>query len=245
MDRDGGFSSSIGLMSYPPGMLDEALEDHNDNQESSESSEEPIPFPDIEEEMNILGEPPSRQFCFGCKFIGESKSAAVSSEKLREIFTLIKDGMGRTDPIALAQEVNVLYSEMRLKANGSISNSRLHLPDWKEATILDHFRNHNTDPQIQLWLQVDRVQKIMTLITKESMVLINKKTGKRKIDKEQWNIYNQASLRWERLMSKNPAKMMFFDEDSHMSTPKGIISTDGKRVYNFFNDARSSRRRLE
>lgn len=236
-------SGGGGLQSYPEGLfdVDEALEA---NGESSEDSEEPVAFPDLEEEKEVLGDPQHRRHCFGCSFVGEAKSAAVSSERLGELFALIRDGMGRTDPISLAQEVHLQYSQIREEANSTRRRGRELLPVWEEATILDHIRNHNTDPQVQRWIQVDRLQKVMAFILNNSVVVRNKKTGKRKMDKEQWAIYNQASLRWERLMKLDVTKMGFYDEDSHMSTPKGIINTDGKTVYNFFND-RTKRRRME
>lgn len=226
------FPSEIVLNEYPEEIGDlEALEA---NDEESSDMDEAGTFPDMEEEMEDLGEPQHRRRCFGCRYVGENKGPAMQHERIKEVFDLIRDGMGKTDPMALALEVHVLYTEIATKVNASRNRGVDPLPPWEPATILAHFRHHNTDPQMQLWLRIDRLQKLMKLMEEESLIKINRKTGKRTIDKDQAQIYDRTIQRWERLMGKDPSKMMYYDEDSHMKDPRGILDIGGKRVYQFF-----------
>lgn len=236
---DDVFPSEMVMDEYPMGLeAEEVPPGMEDEDESSSSEEDFVPFPDLEEEAEELGEAQRRTICFGCRYVGEANGPALQHEELKHVFETWKEGVGRTDPIALAVEVHELYEGVRAKVNASKHRGRDLLPEWKAATILKHFRDHNTDPQMQRWLQVDRVQKVMRLIENESMVKINRRTGKRRIDKEQWNIHKEASIRWERLMSKDIAKMAYFDDESHIKEPKGIIHMGEKRVYQFFKRQR-------
>ena len=227
------FPSDIVLDDYPDGL--EALE--VDMDESSESDEAGT-FPDMEEEMEDLGEPQHRRRCFGCRYVGENKGPAMQHERVKEVFDLIGNGMGKMDPVALALEVHDLYTEIATEVNANRNRGDDPLPAWEPATILTHFRHHNTDPQMQLWLRIDRLQKMMKIQEEESLVKINRRTGKRSIDRTQFQIYDRTIQRWERLMAKDPSKMMYYDEDSHIKDPKGIIDIGGKRVYQFFKKRR-------
>lgn len=230
MDRE--FPSDMILEDYPD-ELDDLDNIGLDNDESSDVDEAGT-FPDMEEELEDLGEPQHRRRCFGCRYVGENKGPAMQHERLKEVFDLIRDSMGKMDPVALALEVHELYTEIATKVNASRGRGVDPLPAWEPATILAHFKHHNTDPQMQLWIRIDRIQKILKLMEEESLVRKNPRTGKRWIDRDQAQVYDRMIQRWERLMAKDPSKMMYYDEDSHMKDPKGIVDIGGKRVYQFF-----------
>lgn len=217
---------------YPMGLDSE--EAGFENEEESSSEEEPVPFPDLDEENEELGNPQRKTICFGCRYVGEANSPALQHEELKHIFDIWKEGIGRTCTIALSLEISELFNAFRAKVNSSRQRGTDLLPEWKPATILEHFKDHNTDPQMQRWIQVDRLQKIQRLIEKESMVLVNRRTGKRRIDKEQWNIHKEAGIQWQRLMKQDVSKMAFYDDESHMKEPKGVIHMGKKRIYQFF-----------
>lgn len=238
MNRD--FPSNIIMDDYPEDMndLDDIALDVLDEEEEMSELDEAGTFPDMEEELADFGEPQHRRRCFGCRYVGENKGPAMQSERLKEVFDLVRDSWGKMDPVALVLETHDLYTEIATEVNASRGHGEDPLPPWEPATIMAHFKHHNTDPQMQLWLRIDRLQKIAKLMEEESLVKINRRTGKRTIDRNQWQIYDRVVQRWTGLMKQDPSKMMYYDKDVHIADPKGIMDVKGKRVYQFFKKRR-------
>lgn len=237
-------------------------EDDEEEEEEEESESEFVLPPDVEERHRELGEPTKRAQCFGCRFIGENNMAALPHERLREVLTIISQGISKSCPIALSLEVAAKYAEIRLELlkqyddygggfssspsrlgidNSSGDSYEISIPEWSAATILEHFYYHNTDPEIQQWLHLDRLQKTMRLIEEESMIVKNKKSRKRKIDKDQFNIWATAMKTWYTVSSKDASKLAFYNEGLHFDSKAastGILETQGKPLYSFFKKRR-------
>lgn len=221
----------------PTALSDEGEEEEEEEQE--ESGEEYGAPPDIEALRRELGEPVERSECFGCRYAGENDQAAIPYERLREVIQVITQGIGRTCPIALAKEAAAMYEDVRRDLDGTI-------PEWDAASIHEHFYNHNVDPQIQQWIQLDRLRTLMRIQEEESLVVVDRKTKKRRIDKEQAAIYNANQKMYWAIAGKDPRKMAFFNESLHLDEGGGggggsVIDTQTKPIYEFFKRRKRQR----
>lgn len=94
----------------------------------------PGALPDVEILKEQLGEPIQRTDCFGCRYVGESE-ASIPNVYVNDILKIIADGIGKTDPAALAEEVAAKYEEMRRTIDTE-------LPPWDAASILGMGKKH-------------------------------------------------------------------------------------------------------
>ena len=142
-------------------------EDTSDEDEDEETSEErpaepPEYHPEGAEDYNIffaeLGEPTPQHRCFGCRYAGQAKSGKFSDVAIKEIFSVMADGIGVTWPPALAVELGKLQEVYRTKVNKTLKPGETKVPKWKPATVLIHWILHTCDPEIRQWLQLMRIQ---------------------------------------------------------------------------------------
>ena len=207
---------------------DESVAVDDDEDDDEDDVNTPGALPDIEILKEQLGEPIQRTNCFGCRFVGES-DAPIPNVYVQDILKIIADGIGKTDPAALAEEVAAKYEEMRRTIDTE-------LPDWSAASILEHFYHHNTDPEMQQWLQLDLIQKVIRYITENSLLSGPKR--RKIIDVRQANIVRDMAKLWWAISGKDASKHAFYGEGAHLASKdgsvSGILETHGKRIEDYF-----------
>jgi hypothetical protein len=183
-------------------------------------------------EIQELGQPNSRGTCFGCVYIGERDAGAVHEEKLAEIMDLVVKSIGQTDIVCLVNEVYRRYEEIRQETNARLVGNERPLPEWSPGTILEHFRHHHCDPEFHTWMTLRDIREAKE-VSINSMVEINKRTKKRRINKDAVRAFSELA-KLELMYAKvDPSKFIFYSGGKRLdmkSMSQGPMSTNFKPV---------------
>jgi len=188
------------------------------------------------EEINELGLPNNRSGCFGCVYIGERDAAAIQYEDMMVLIEMIRKSIARTDPINLSIHIASKYKALQREINNSLLPNEVALPDWSAATILDHIRNHNTDPEIQTWVRLSELQELMQIALGAS-VEQDTETGQKRIVEKQCKIYMDLLKTTESLFKSDLTKKLFNSGGAHIDTTvasQGLVSISGKNIVDFW-----------
>jgi len=201
-------------------------------------------------EEQVFGKPSlDRSNCFGCTVIAERAMAPIPFPRMNELFEMIRQSVAYTDPVNLAVNVEKKYNEIRQEINDALPEDRIPLPYWPAAMILDHLRNHNTDPEMQTWLRLIEIQELMQIALKASVEVtsagIDPETGEeiyfQRIDSKQQKCYLDLAKAWLQLARTDFKKLPFTSTgavvDLH-GPGSATISTKRKTIYDFFEPIR-------
>jgi len=189
-----------------------------------------------QEELNELGTPDNRSGCFGCVYIGERDSAAIPYEDVMILIDMIRKSIARTDPINLSIHIARKYEQLRCEINSSLMPGEVPLPEWNAATILDHIRNHNTDPEIQTWVRLAELQELAQIALHAS-VERDPETGQKRINEKQCKMYMELVKAMESLAKSDPSKKVFFSGGAHIDMKvgaQGMIAISGKNIVDYW-----------
>ena len=187
------------------------------------------------EESNALGKPDDRKGCFGCVYVGERESAAIQYDDIFALVSMISKTIARTDPINLSLHVAAKYKAIRDDVNSSLLENEQPLPKWTAASVLDHIRHHNTDPEIQLWLRLCEMQELIQ-IALQACVEQDPETGQKRTIPSQVKIYMDLIKAYETLSKSDPAKKVFHKPNAHIDMDtgsQGLIAVSGKNIFNY------------
>lgn len=196
---------------------------------------EPCGLDTRQEEQNQLGKPAHRKGCFGCVYVGERETAAISYDDVMSLIDMIRQSIARTDPINLSLHIAKRYKQIRDEINEKLLPGEEPMPEWTAATILDHIRNHNTDPEIQTWVRLSEMQELMQ-IALHSTVELDPDTGQKRINEKQGKMYMEFNKAYESLSKSDPSKKVFFSGGAHIDMQagsQGLIAVSGKNVKNY------------
>jgi hypothetical protein len=194
------------------------------------------------QEENELGTPDARCGCFGCVYVGEQDSAELPYEDIMALLNMMRRSIARSDPINLSIHVAERYDQLRTEVNRNLMPGEEPLPEWTAATILDHIRNHNTDPEIQLWIRLTEMQELAQVALHAS-VQRNAETGEKHINEKQCKIYLELVKQIESLQKSDPSKKVFYSGGQHIDykvASQGFLAMSGKPVVSYWNSARSN-----
>ena len=195
------------------------------------------------EEKQELGDPANRSTCFGCVYIGEREQTAIPYKDVMDLIEMGRSAVGRCDPIALAKDMAQRYASIRHKCNKNLLPGETPLPEWKAATILDHIRMHNQDPETQMWVTLCEIQELKQAAL-EGAVEINQGTKRKRVNDKQIAAYEKlVKLQWY-VQSKDPQKMWGYSGGSHIdpkSINQGMLALSGKNIVSLWENARNGR----
>jgi hypothetical protein len=155
-----------------------------------------------------LGEPEPRKFCFGCVYDMSRDGASMDNESFREMCILAAQCIGQMSMEALGKELELRYNEFREETNKrGMYDGQAPLPEWKAASIVEHLRYHNVDPEIQTWVHLIDIQE-MKHITQDSIVEVNEQTGKKRLNKDGLRNYDTLVKLWYHV-AKQPLEKQF------------------------------------
>lgn len=228
-------------------------DEEEDDEEETAVEQPPEYFPVGAEDYNLffqeLGEPTPQHRCFGCRYAGMARSGKFSDIAIKEIFTVMAEGIGVTWPPALAVEVSLLQETYRKQVNKKLKPGELKVPKWKPANVLVHWILHTADPQIRQWLQLMRIQAQMYHIERHALNARSRFTGRVMPHKDNTMTWSRLLHDWWFVSAKDPRKFSYFT-DGTMFDPKSVTNpggfvTKGRPVYNFYGaPGQNKRRRL-
>lgn len=186
-------------------------------------------------ELEKLGAAKERAHCFGCIYVGEQDSGAVAFEDIMALLNMIRRSIARTDPINLAIHLAERYKMIQDDVNDNLQPGETPLPDWDAATILEHLRSHNTDPELQLWMRISELQELAQIALNAS-VTVDPDTGAHSIDEKQCKMYVEICKTLESFRKSDPSKHVFYSAGDHLdmkAASQGPIATQGKTLISF------------
>ena len=189
-----------------------------------------------QKEINELGFPGDRSGCFGCVYIGERETAAIPYDDIMALINMIRESIARTDPINLSTHVAKRYALFRKQINENLMPNEAPLPEWKAATILDHIRNHNTDPEIQTWVRLSELQELMQVALHAS-VEVDEDTGDKRINDKQYKAYIDLVKTTETIYKSDPSKKIFYSGGAHIDMKtgaQGMMAVSGKNIVDYW-----------
>jgi hypothetical protein len=192
-----------------------------------------------EEELTELGPPKvPRSACFGCCYIGEIESGAASYEEVSALMKIIRKCISKMDPISMSIDIAERYRNIQLDVNSNLGHGEKPLPDWDAASILEHIRYHNTDPEIQTWTRIVEHQELAKIALHASVVR-NIDTGELQIDEKQAKMYIEFVKSLETLTKSDPSKKLYYSGGSHFDTKaasEGPIAFSGKTIVSYLRE---------
>ena len=231
------------MLDHLVGGMDGDGDDEDDDEDDMIGGVEQVGLPTREKEDRELGPAGDRSTCFGCVYVGEREQTAIMYRDLMDLVEMGRTSMGCTDQITLAKEMARRYAKIRRKCNNQLQPGERPLPRWKAATILEHIRTHNQDPEIQQWVQARDCQELCS-IALQAAVVKDRITGKISINKEMFKVYNDGvRLSWF-IYKQKPKDAAFYGGGARLdqrSVSQGIIATSGKPVINVWQAKRNKR----
>lgn len=191
-----------------------------------------------QQEFNELGAPGPRSECFGCWYNGEQEAGATSSQDIKALMDIIRKTISKTDPINLAIYLAKRYKTIQEDVNGNLMPGEEPLPEWSSASILDHLRNHNTDPELQGWHRMVELQELAQ-IALNAAVVRNPETGAVLIDEKQGKMYLEFVKQMETQSKSDPSKKLYYSGGNHIdmkSASEGAIAYSGKNIIDYWNN---------
>lgn len=191
------------------------------------------------EEDELLVPSPDKSQCFGCVYVGERDKTTIGFERITDLIKMIRESIARCDPVALVKHVASEYKKLQNEINNNPINNEPPLPDWTEAMILDHLRNHNTDPEIQTWIRLYEIQELIR-VALGSMVEKHPDTGQTRINEKQYRVY-QDLVKLYYLVAKTDVSKCLFKSNESMIDMKAacqpIVALSDKTIVDYFKPA--------
>jgi hypothetical protein len=185
-----------------------------------------------QQEHNELGSPDLRSGCYGCCYVGEQEAGAVPIEELMNLMTMIRKSIAKTDQINLAMHVAQKYETIRTRINQNLMYGEKPLPEWRAATILQHLRMHNTDPELQTWSRMVELQELAQVALNASVVR-NSESGEIRLDAGQTKLYLELNKQIESLSKTDVTTKLYYSGGNHLdmkAASEGPISYSGKTL---------------
>jgi hypothetical protein len=186
-----------------------------------------------QQEYNELGAPSAQAGCYGCCYLSEKEVAAVPYEEIEKLINMIRKTISKTSMINLAVFVAAKYAAIRNEINSDLDPNEEPLPEWTAATILEHLRSHNADPELHDWNTRMELHELAQ-IAMHASVIRNVETGEVKIDPVQAKIHLEYLKQMEALSKSDPSNKNYYSGGNHFdikAASEGPISLSGRRMF--------------
>lgn len=192
---------------------------------------EPRPLKSRKRERDLYGEPGDRSQCWGCVHAGE-KDVTISVEAMKQLIEMARNSFGRIDMIALAKAMHDFHeNKIRQVFNQNLPPGKKPIPPWPEAQILEHLRDHNQDPLVQLVVMLSETQELRGETLNHCFEVSNK--GKVRPNKNAIDAYDKLVKLQIFLQKQDPSKMAFTSAGARVDPTilsQGVISFHGKKL---------------
>lgn len=187
-----------------------------------------------------LGEPQARKYCFGCVYDMSRDGVAFDNARFREMCNVAAQCIGQMSLEALGLELELLYNQFREETNKKQQyEGKTPLPEWKAASIVEHLRYHNVDPEIQTWVHLVDIQE-MKNITHDSIVEVSEQTGKKRLNKDGLRNYDTLVKLWYHVAKQPLDKQFAFRKGGRMdveASNQPFITTNQKSIVEYYVSA--------
>lgn len=179
-----------------------------------------------------------RSRCFGCVHVGEQEKTTMRYDQVNNIINVIRKSVARCDPVALARHVAQLHARYRREHNANLINGDTPMSVWDAAMVLDHIRNHNTDPEMQTWLRLMEIQELMQVALRAS-VEIDPDTGERRVNPQQYKVYESLVKLHAQVSKMDVTKCLFKGNEKQMdmsAAREPVIAFQGKTIVDYLRN---------
>jgi len=191
---------------------------------------EPRPLKSRKRERDLFGEAGDRSTCWGCVHAGE-KDVTISVEAMKQLIDIARNSFGRIDLVALAQGMHTFHEEkIRAVFNTDMPRHK-QIPPWPQAQILEHLRDHNQDPLVQLVVMLAETQELRGETLNHCFEVSNK--GKVRPNKNAIDSYDKLVKLQIFLQKQDTSKMAFTSAAARVDPTilnQGVISFHGKKL---------------
>jgi hypothetical protein len=191
-----------------------------------------------------LGDTADRAQCFGCIYIGEAESGAIGYEDVIALMNMVRESIARTDPLTLAIHIAERYAKIQEEVNSNLPPGRNPLPDWNAVSVLDHIRNHNTDPELQTWMRMAEMQELAQTAL-HSAVEIDVMTGEKSLNEKQTKLYMELVKTMKMLSKSDLSSELFYSGGRHIdmnNASSGFLAISGKPMVSYLRKLKSRKR---
>ena len=192
-----------------------------------------------ERELEELGEADARSTCFGCVYVGEREQTAIPYRDVMDLIEMARAAIGCSDPVSLAKEMERRFEVLRRECNSQIMVGERPIPRWRAATILEHIRSHNQDPEIQQWVQLRDIQELKD-VALQAAIMQQKSSKRKRVDDKQLAAFEKlCRLEWF-VRKQDPQKCAFYSGGGHIdpkSMRQGLLATSGKPIIALWKNA--------
>ena len=191
---------------------------------------EPRPLKSRKRERDAFGEAGDRGTCWGCVHAGE-KDVTISVEAMRQLIDIARNSFGRIDLVSLAKGMHNFHEEKIRKVFNKDMPRDKKIPPWPEAQILEHLRDHNQDPLVQLVVMLAETQELRGETLNHCFEISNK--GKVRPNKNAIDAYDKLVKLQIFLQKQDPGKMAFTSAGARVEPTilsQGVISFHGKKL---------------
>ena len=208
----------------------EGTDSDDDDDDDDERNWESCKPPQDQEAYELLGPPDSRDQCYGCIIAGEGNMPSVSSDRINRVLRYLRESMGRINSVAMAKQAEEMFETLvRIPANRNIGPGQIPIPRWSAATILDHYKNHHTDPELESANDITLFKQIQSVICENGLFKRHKyKTTSdgrpiRMVEPENLKMLLEVVKQKNSIYRQNPKNMQFFSNGSFVQkTAKGM-----------------------
>jgi hypothetical protein len=164
-------------------------------------------------ELGVAGH---RKHCFGCVYEFSTDAVTIPNQAFRELVLMASKCIGQMSLEALCTEMARIYKKFQQDVNSKHRHEDdVPLPDWDAATIAEHLKYHNIDPEVQTWIRLIEIQEMIN-IECESIIEINDKTGKRRNNKDALMNYERLIKLWYHVTSRPLDKQFAYRKGTRM-----------------------------
>jgi hypothetical protein len=177
--------------------------------------------------------------CFLCAYVGE-RDTTLPSDDVAKMVEMIRQNLGRMLIAELAVMVADYYATFRQRINSTLTRGERPLPPMSAATVAEHIRQHQSDPQAKQTVMLEELQELRQELLKICIEKHNKHGTKRA------NNVNLSSL--ERVVklellvqSKDPTKMAFYSAGALVnptSASQGPAAVSSKTLFSYWSTQR-------
>jgi hypothetical protein len=197
-------------------------------------------LPSRKRERALLGKASDRANgeCFLCAYVGE-RDTTLPSDDVTKMVEMIRQNLGRMLIAELAVMVADYYATFRQRINSTLARGERPLPNMTAATVAEHIRQHQSDPQAKQAVMLEELQEMRQELLKICLEKHNKHGTKRA------NNVNVSALdkivKLELLVqSKDPSKMAFYSAGALVNptaAAQGPAAVSSKTLFSYWTAA--------
>lgn len=186
------------------------------------------------EEEELLTPSLDRSACFGCVVVGERDKTTVDLERVVDLIKIIRKSVARCDPVVLARHVAREYAKLRHDINMHLPPDEAPLPEWPASMVLDHIRNHHTDPELQTWLRLKEIQELIQVSLRS---MVEQAEGDMRINPQQFRVYQDLVKLYYQVAKTDFTKCCFRSNEALIDIKAAcqpVIAVSDKTIVDYF-----------